>query len=139
MIILDTNVISELMKPEPSAIVLDWIRGQEQGNLAVCVISLAEIAYGLERLPQGKRREDLQDRFERLIDQGFHHRVFEFGAKSALLYGELSNIRLSQGLHVDAFDMMIAAIAQVYGCAIATRNIGDFDGCSLQLVNPFTE
>ena len=139
MIILDTNVISELMKPEPSAIVLDWIRGQEQGNLAVSAITLAEIAYGLGRLPQGKRREDLQGRFERLIEQGFHERVFEFGAKSALLYGELCNIRLSQGLHVDAFDMMIAAIAKLHDCAIATRNTGDFQGCSLQLINPFAE
>ena len=139
MIILDTNVISELMKPEPSAIVLDWIRGQEQGNLAVTAITLAEIAYGLGRLPQGKRREDLRGRFERLIDQGFHNHVFEFGAQPALLYGELCNIRLSQGLHVDAFDMMIAAIARVHDFAIATRNMGDFQGCSLQLINPFAE
>ena len=147
MIILDTNVVSELMKPNPSGIVLDWIRGQEQGTLAVSAITLAEIAYGLERLPQGKRRKDLQGRFERLIDQGFDDRVLEFGAKPALLYGELCNIRLSQGLHVDAFDMMIAAIAQVHDCAmaegrsstIATRNTGDFQGCSLQLINPFEE
>lgn len=138
MIILDTNVISELMKPEPYEIVLDWIRGQEQKNLAVSVITLAEISYGLERLPQGKRRADLQGRFERLVDQGFHDRVFQFESKSALLYGELCHIRLSQGLHLDAFDMLIAAIALVNDCAIATRNTSDFQGCSLQLLNPFS-
>ena len=118
MIILDTNVILELMKPEPSEIVLDWIRGQAQSNLAVSAITLAEIAYGLARSPQGTRREDLQGRFETLIEQGFHERVFEFGARSALLCGELCNIRLSQGLHVDAFDMMIAAIARVNDCSM---------------------
>ena len=139
MIILDTNVISELMKPDPSKILLAWIRGQEQRNLAISVITLAEIAYGLERLPQGKRRKDLQGGFNQLINQGFHKRVFEFGSKSALFYGELCNIRLSQGLHVDAFDMMIAAIAQINGCAIATRNVSDFQGCSLELINPFAE
>lgn len=139
MIILDTNVISELMKPEPSEMVLDWIRGKEQNHLAISTITMAEIAYGLGRLPQGKRREDLQGRFERLIDQGFHDRVFEFSAKPALLYGELCNTRLNQGLHVDAFDMMIAAIARVNDCAIATRNTGDFQACSLKLINPFID
>lgn len=147
MIILDTNVVSELMKPAPSSQVLDWMRGQDQKDLAITVITLAEIYYGLGRLPEGKRREDLHRRFEMLIDKGFRDRLLNFDSRAALAYGELCNTRLQQGLHVDAFDMMIAGIAKQYACAmakgpplaIATRNTSDFEGCSIKLINPFVE
>lgn len=145
MIILDTNVVSELMKPAPSSQVLDWMRDQDQKDLAITVITLAEIYYGLGRLPEGRRREGLHRRFEIFIDTGFRDRLLNFEPKAALAYGKLCNTRLQKGLHVDAFDMMIAAIAKqyssamVYGqpLAIATRNISDFEGCTIKLINPF--
>lgn len=137
MIILDTNVVSELMKPAPSSQVLDWICDQDQKDLAVTVITLAEIYDGLGRLPEGKRREDLHHRFEMLIDKGFRDRLLNFEPKAALAYGELCNTRLQQGLHVDAFDMMIAAMVYDQPLAIATRNISDFEGCTIKLINPF--
>lgn len=118
MIILDTNVVSELMKPAPSPQVLNWMRDQDQKDLAVTVITLAEIYDGLGRLPEGKRRADLHRRFELFIDTGFQDRLLNLEFKAALAYGELCNFRLQQGLHVDAFDMMIAAISLVYRCAM---------------------
>ncbi|KAI9130530.1 type II toxin-antitoxin system VapC family toxin [Acaryochloris sp. CCMEE 5410] len=137
MIILDINVVSELMKPAPSPQVLNWMRDQDQKDLAITVITLAEIYYGLGRLPEGKRREELHRRFEIFIDKGFRDRLLNFGPKAALAYGELCNARLQQGLHVDAFDMMIAAMVYDQSAAIATRNTSDFEGCQITLINPF--
>ncbi|ABW25733.1 PIN domain-containing protein [Acaryochloris marina] len=118
MIILDTNVVSELMKSAPSSQVLNWMRDQDQRDLAVTVITLAEIYCGLGRLPEGRRRANLHRRFETFIDTGFQDRLLSFEPQAAVAYGKLCNTRLQQGLHADAFDMMIVAISQVYCCAM---------------------
>lgn len=137
MKILDTNVISELMREEPNRKVAQWITQQVTESLGVSVVTLAEIGRGLKRLPEGRRREGLELRFAEFIEKGFRGRVFPFDEGAATCYGELAAEREAAGLHVDAVDMMIAAIAKMAGAAVVTRNTGDFEGCGLVLINPW--
>lgn len=127
------------MKAEPNPAVLSWLRRQNQAQIALTSITLAEIYDGLKKLPDGKRKDELHYKFSTLIDKGFQDRIFDFDAQSADVYGDITSLRQKKGLHVDAFDMMIASIALVHHCDIATRNISDFQGCELQLIDPFAE
>jgi hypothetical protein len=137
MKILDTNVISELMREVPDEKVYKWLEGQAIESLGVSVITLAEIHRGLERLPEGRRRFDLERRFADFIGRGFSGRIFAFDEKAASCYGKIAARREAAGLHVDAVDMMIAAIAEIAGAALITRNTGDFEGCGVKLINPW--
>lgn len=137
MRILDTNVISELMREEPDHKVSRWLEVQPIESLGVSVITLAEIGRGLKRLPQGQPRESLEKRFSEFIEKGFRGRVFAFDEDAAGCYGEIAAEREKAGLHVDAVDMMIAAITRNAGAAIVTRNTGDFAGCGIEIFNPW--
>jgi hypothetical protein len=111
VIVLDTNVISEAIKPSPNAHVMAWLRGQLLANMATTAVSLAEINYGLCRLPRGRRRDDLEARLRTLLARGFGDRILAFDAPAAGVYGEIVTARQSVGRPIDAFDAMIAAIA----------------------------
>lgn len=137
MKILDTNVVSELMREEPEMKVARWVGAQPIESLGVSVITLAEIGRGLKRLPEGRRRDALERRFSEFVEKGFRGRVFAFDESAAGRYGELAARREVAGLHVDAVDMMIAAIAKEAGAAVVTRNTGDFKSCGIELVNPW--
>ena len=137
MIILDTNVISELMREEPDASVAGWIKQRPLSDLAVSVIAIAEILRGLERLPKGKRRQKLEKNFREFIAKGFKGRLFSFDEQAAYLYGKLAVCREKTGLTVDPVDLMIASIAQCHSASIATRNTKDFEGCGISLINPW--
>jgi toxin FitB len=137
MKILDTNVVSELMREEPEAKVVRWVGAQPLESLGVSVITLAEIDRGLKRLPEGRKREELERRFSEFIERGFKGRVFAFDERAARLYGGIAAGREAAGLHVDAVDLMIAAIGKDIGAAVVTRNTGDFEGCGIELVNPW--
>lgn len=137
MIILDTNVISEIMRPEPADRVLSWLADQAPQNLAITTITIAEIDRGLARLPNGKRRIELEERFTGFVTEGFKDRILPFDREAAFAYGNIANEREQQGLHVDAIDLMIAAIAKTTKAKIATRNTSDFEACGLSLDNPW--
>jgi len=137
MIILDTNVISELMRKEPDLNVQKWINSQKPINLAVSTINIAEIQKGLKRLPQGKRREKLENNFNNFIKDAFSGRIFSFDEKAAYLFGDIAAKREKEGYHVDAVDIMISAICQSINAAIATRNVKDFEGCGIKMINPW--
>ena len=136
MIILDTNVISELMRPSPDAAVADWIASRKLLNLAVTTITLAEIHRGLRRLPTGRRRSDLEHRFSDFLSRGFDDgRILSFDLAAAECYGDTCRLRESKGLHAEPVDMMIAAVARRVGASLATRNLGDIEGCGLRLLD----
>ncbi len=137
MIILDTNVIAELMREDPDSHVAAWIQGMAVQKLALTAIAIAEILRGIERLPKGKRREKLEQSFKEFIQKGFRGRIFPFDEESAYLYGGIATGREKAGLSVDPVDLMIAAIAKKLQASIATRNIKDFEGCGLTLINPW--
>lgn len=137
MIILDTNVISELMRVNPEPIVLKWIEGQKTTNLAITAIGIAEIQRGILRLPKGKKRKMLHENFIAFIENAFAGRILPFDERAAYLYGEIASDREKAGFNTDAIDLMIAAIAKNYNATIATRNIKDFKDCGVKLINPW--
>jgi predicted nucleic acid-binding protein len=137
MIILDTNVISELMRENPEAKVKQWIGQQKAVHLSLTTITIAEIQRGLMRLPSGKRRTNLEVNFNHFLAAAFAGRIFSFDQDAAYLYGEITARREHAGFHVDAVDLMIASIAKSQNAQVATRNTKDFKGCGVELINPW--
>jgi predicted nucleic acid-binding protein len=137
MLILDTNVVSELMRQKPDLKVKQWLGAQKSIYLGLTTITIAEINSGLQRLPAGKRRTALEENFELFVSTAFTGRVFSFDEHAANCYGELAFMREQAGLHVEAVDLMIVAISKAINAKIATRNIKDFKGCGVELVNPW--
>ena len=137
MILLDTNVVSEAIRPRPSEIVAFWMNSQPATSLFLCTPVLAELRYGVESLPKGARRDFLQATVDRIRDEGFQSRILSFDAQAAEEYGKLVAMRERVGRPIDTMDAQIAAIASVNGFALATRNVSHFDHLGLELINPF--
>ncbi len=137
MILLDTNVISEVMRPRPDRHVVDWMNAAVSSHLFVCTITIAEIHLGLELLPDGRRRLDLETRFEQFLSRGFDQRIVSFDEPAARVYGTLMAHRQQAGAPLASLDGQIAAIAQVHGFAVATRNTDHFADCGVETVKPF--
>jgi predicted nucleic acid-binding protein len=137
MIIIDTNVISEVMKPSPATAVLDWFNEQETVSLYLTAITIAEIGYGIRALPAGNRRRLLTEGFEALLTVAFEHRILDFDAAAARRYGDLMSKRKEMDRPLASLDGQIIAIAQANACAVATRNVRDFEYCGLAIINPF--
>jgi predicted nucleic acid-binding protein len=137
MILLDTNVISAVMAPAPPRAVLSWLDRQQTSDLYVSVITVAEIAYGIRILPEGKRRRNLATRFEGFLARGFEQRVLVFDTAAALKYAVIMAGRKQIGRPMSVPDGQIAAIALQHHMTVATRNTRDFEECGIDLVNPF--
>ncbi|ESQ90135.1 hypothetical protein ABAC460_10315 [Asticcacaulis sp. AC460] len=134
MIVLDTNVVSELMKAEPDVRVQTWLTAITSVPIATTVITVFEIEFGLGQLPEGKRRTDLHSRFERLLDT---MKVLSLDHPAALKAGQFRSERKSAGFNVSSADLMIAGIVAATGATLATRNIKDFESLPLHMVNPW--
>ena len=139
MIVLDTNTVSETLKSKPSEIVLDWLAAQQPYEIFITVITQAELLYGVESLPVGKRRLDLSHEVEKLFSEDFSSRILPFDESSARMYARIASQRKSIGRPLSQSDAMIAAIARSRNAAVATRNTRDFDGCGVRVINPWTE
>jgi len=139
MIILDTDVISEFMRPRPARSVLEWSRTQSLRELATTSISLAEIRHGLARLSFGRRRRELEARFNALLSRGFASRVFDFDAAAADAYGDVMVARERAGRRLEGCDGLIAAIAKSRNLPVATRNLDDFSGCGIDVISPWND
>ncbi|MFC7621908.1 type II toxin-antitoxin system VapC family toxin [Microlunatus sp. GCM10028923] len=137
MIILDTNVVSELMKPIPDLGVAEWVR-REQRQFYVTTITVAEVFYGLERLPAGRRRRHLEETAEDLFED-FAEFILPFDFAAGRGYGRLVATREARGRPISTEDAQIAAICLTAGMACATRNTGDFEGIGVELINPWEE
>jgi predicted nucleic acid-binding protein len=137
MIIVDTNIISEMMKPSPSTNVMAWFDRQEVTQLFVTTITIAEISYGINVLPNGNRRDLLENAFDKALRAAFEHRILSFDENSAHLYGKIMSRRKALGQPLSIPDGQIAAIASANSCSVATRNTNDFTECGVDLINPF--
>jgi predicted nucleic acid-binding protein len=137
VIVLDTNVISEVMRPLPSAAVLAWLRSMPLHELATTTICVAEIGYGLARLPYGRRRTQREAAFARYRAHIFEDRIFAFDVLAADAYGELVAVRERLGRPLEGADGLIAAIALSRGVSVATRDVGGFGDCGFPVVNPW--
>ena len=137
MIILDTNVLSEFMRPKPSARVASWVSKQPAAELFTTSITEAEIFYGIELLTRGKRREGLLAAAEAMFAQDLADRVFGFEGDAARAFSRIAANRRALGRPISHADAQIAAIAQVRGAKLATRNVEDFEDCGLDVVDPW--
>ena len=137
MILLDTNVISELMRPEPAQAVLDWFGRHDAADLFISAVTEAELRTGVAILPEGQRRERLQLAIDAMIDQDFQGRVLPFDTIAARPYAEIAAQRRAAGRPIAEADCQIAAIARAADAPVATRNGKDFEGCGIGLINPW--
>jgi predicted nucleic acid-binding protein len=137
VIVLDTNVVSELMRPAPEAAVLAWLNNQPADTLWLNSVVVSELLYGIARLPDGKRRAQMAPTVQAMLDEDFSGRVLPFDLDAAVVYADLVAMRERQGLAIDIADAQIAAICLAHGAALATRNTKHFDGLGLTLINPW--
>jgi toxin FitB len=137
MIILDTNVLSELMKPNKTEIVRSWAAQQSLINLFTTTITQAEILYGIALLPAGKRREKLSQAAQLMFSEDFAGRVFPFDQAAAVAFANIASQRRHNGNPISQADAQIAAICYTHAATIATRNFSDFEGCGISIINPW--
>ncbi len=137
MIILDTNVVSEPLKSAPDTAVLDWLNRQEPATLYLTAVSLAELLAGVEALPAGKRRNQLRQALVEQMLPLFAGRVLPFDDRAAEAFAKVNATAQAAGHLIGFADGAIAAIAVAHGFAIATRNVRDFKGAPVKLINPW--
>jgi len=138
LIILDTNVISEPLKPRPDAAVLQWLDLQSPATLYVTTISQAELLASVAALPAGKRRTELQNVIDKELVSLFADRILPFSERSAQAYAQVFTAANGKGNPIDFADAAIAAIAVEHNYILATRNVEDFKGTSVKLFNPWS-
>ncbi len=137
MIILDTNVVSGLMRPNPSPIVVDWVAAQAAPDLYLSTVSEAELLYGVEILPAGRRRDRLLEEVMGMLQEDFDGRILPFDSAAARAYAVVAAARRAAGRPINHADCQIAAIARCRGASVATRDVDDFEGIRIELINPW--
>lgn len=137
MIILDTNVLSALMRQDPYPPVVRWLDLQAPHSIWITSITLIESRLGLALVPDGRRRRVLESAFARLLDEDLENRVLPFDTAAALQAAALAAERQRLGWPVDIRDTQIAGIAQARRAALATRNVRHFEGLTVQVINPW--
>lgn len=137
MLLLDTNVVSELMRPRPEPRVLGWVADQPAAAMAVSTVTVMEIRLGIALLPAGHRRGELDTRFARLLAEGFPGRVLAFDEAAADACAEIRAVRRRIGSPITTEDAMIAAIGRARGAAVVTRDARGFAGCGVRVVDPW--
>lgn len=136
MIVLDTNVVSELMRAAPAPAVLSWLAEHRASDVYTTAITVAEIRYGISRLPGGRRRDGLQQAADEIF-AAFPDQVLPFDLRAAAAYADLVAQRESTGNPISGFDAQIAAICRTHLATLATRNIADFTGTGVATVDPW--
>jgi len=137
MILLDTNVISALMRSTIDAPVAAWLAVQPPDRLYTASLCEAEIRYGIARLPADRRRDGLEAAFRGFIAAGFAGRILVFDSACAAGYAAVRLRREAAGLPISIQDALIAGTALAHGAAVATRNVGDFAGCGVTVIDPW--
>ena len=138
MYVIDTNVASELMRPSPAPAVAAWIAGRNAQEMHLTAVSEAELLYGVAIAPAGRRRDELEAAMIRWLDIGFADRVLPFDSAAARAYAEIAAGRRSAGRPIAPADCQIASIARSRGMAVITRNVRDFEGIGIEVVDPWT-
>lgn len=139
MIILDTNVLSEILRPNPNERVLAWMATQPRPALFTTAVVEGEMLYGIRLLPEGARKASLYRAVRSIFTDDFSGRVLFFDSDAAERYAEIAAARRTSGRPISQFDAMIAAIAYTRGAVVATRNTKDFIDCGIELINPWGE
>lgn len=135
--LLDTNVLSELLRAAPDEAVVAWVAAQPGESLFVTAVTEAEMRLGVRLLPSGKRRQALEVAVGAMFAEDFAGRIRAFDSAAVPSYVEIASTRRASGRPISQFDAQIAAIARCHGDQLATRNVSDFEGCGLALVDPW--
>ncbi|MCO7218423.1 type II toxin-antitoxin system VapC family toxin [Klenkia sp. PcliD-1-E] len=136
VVVLDTNVVSELMRARPDEAVVGWVRDQAPADIHTTAFTTAEVRYGLARLPRGRRRDSLLAAADEALD-AFAARVLPFDRAAADHFGELVAARERAGTPIAVLDGQIAAVCRARSAVLATRNTKDFEGTGVELVDPW--
>lgn len=139
MIILDTNVVSEMMRPEPDSRVIYWISNQPAQRVFLTSITVAELRFGVVILPPGKRRDRIASAVDNMLREEFSGRVLPFDYEAAYIYAEIGAGRRLIGKPISHPDCQIAAIARFHEAVLVTRNVDHFAQCEIALLNPWTQ
>ena len=137
MIVLDTNVLSETLRPLPSVKVLEWMRSEPASALFTTSITEAELLYGIALLPAGRRRQSLEAAVELILSEDLARRILPFDSAAAREFAGIAAGGQLAGRPISDADARIAAIARSRGAALATRNVADFAGCEVEIVDPW--
>lgn len=137
MILLDTNILSELMRPSPIIAVEEWLGAQMSASLFISAVTEAELRFGVALLADGKRRSRLTEELDKMLAEDFADRILPFDSAAAVAYARIASQRRKSGRPIAQADAQIAATAQSRGAALATRNVTDFAGCGVDLINPW--
>jgi toxin FitB len=137
MIILDTNVVSEVLRPTPEPTVLEWLEQQPASSVFTTAVTQGEILYGIRLSPDGNRCKKLWAAAEEIFGTDFEGRVLSFDSEAATHYAEIGSSRRTAGRPISQFDAIIAAITRSHGATLATRNVRDFEGCGIEVLNPW--
>ena len=136
--LLDTNVVSEWVKPRPNPGVVTWLAEADEDSVFVSVITLAELRYGIERMPAGNRRKRLDDWLCNELPLRFEDRVLPIDGATADTWGKLMARREAAGRPMSVTDAFIAATVEVHGLTLVTRNGADFESTLKEIINPWT-
>jgi predicted nucleic acid-binding protein len=136
VIVLDSNVLSELMRASPAPAVVQWAQAQSVAALCTTAVSVAEIRYGIQRLPAGRRRTSLRSAADEVFE-AFAAQVLPFDTAAAREYADIVVQRERAGIPISGFDAQIAAICRAHEATLASRNTQDFTGIGVDLVNPW--
>jgi predicted nucleic acid-binding protein len=138
MIVLDTDVVSEVLRPVPEPSLLDWLAKQPRASLFTTTVTRGEVLYGIRLLSDGKRRRGLWDAAKKIFSDDFADQVLSFDSDAADMYAEIAASRRMAGKPISQFDAMIVAVARSRGASLATRNVKDFEDCGVDVINPWT-
>lgn len=138
MVLLDTNVVSELMRPAPSAAVVSWVAGRAAADLFFSAVGEAELRYGVAVMPTGRRRDRIASEIEAMLRDDFEGRILSFDSRAARAFAEIASARRACGRPAPQADCQIAAIALSRGMAMATRNVRDFEEMGVKIMDPWT-
>ncbi len=139
MIVLDTNVLSELLRPIPAPRVEEWLAAQDGASVYFTSVGEAELRYGVAILPAGRRRTTIGAAIDDILDEDFRDRILPFDREAARAYAAIAAERRAAGRPISQFDCQIAAIARAHGASVATRNTGDYEGCGVAVIDPWEQ
>jgi toxin FitB len=137
VIVLDTNVVSELMRQTPEPGVVSWVDSFSAADVLVTAVTAAELMYGVARLPDGHRKRELHTKVEGLLTDDFRDQILPFDAPAATHYAEIVAGRERAGRPISMADAQIAAICRNWSAGLATRNVDDFADTGIDAVNPW--
>ena len=135
--LLDTCVISELIKPQPNPSVIEWIKSKDEENFYISVLTIAEIQKGRSKLPESKRKDNLQDWLDNNLHQRFYGRIFDISNEIAACWGKIQGEAELKGKKMSVIDSFIAATGIIFDCTVVTRNVSDTQESGCKVYNPW--